>query len=347
MSFKFAEAYIELAYKEVGVNTGLALAEVKLDAVAAKGRALQAVFDRLSRPNISGTAGGGLETLLGGGVDSLAGMIPQAAAASAALFALGDAYGKISGEAEKAEKAERKYKAALEASKEATQAAHAVFKDELARRQADGGPDQSKFDDDVRRAQQAVDKAVEAQGAANNMPEKARAAWWAPVLPNQLRIAAKENADNAVIRQQEALERAKADRDADVRIKEMIKAEQAASKQDDILGKELGERWDAIRAGEKRAQANDAADINDRIMASDSGRQADFRGQGRPAFNSQRFGLEGLANAIQGAAGKGLADEAERKRLMKEQAEALKQIEKNSVETNRLLKGLEPGSVIA
>jgi hypothetical protein len=305
----------------------------------------------------------GLATAGGGGLQSLFSALPQAAAFATALSAVADAYMKISGAAEDAARAEEKHKLAIEASAEAAKAAQAVYKDEMRRFNEDadaaehagpGGTPRTKFDDDLKRARAAEAAAEKAAMAAQRDPiartwgEAAddAADWTGPMWRGEEGTGTKAARErhNAAVREanhdwvkaaedvaklEEQQRRARDPIRPDPRDRPMDGIDQEMRNPEEFKAAQARHERDRreIEEIDKRRAMNEAGDIDDRIMANDNGRQADFRNKFRQGGRAQTLGIADLHNAIQNSAND--PAEVQRKQEAADQKEALKKIDES------------------
>lgn len=358
--FKYAEGVIELSYADAGAARGLDSIDQRLAGLVSKSLTTKQSLEGMLSVLSNAAAGNRLTSLFAA--------IPQAAVFTAALAAVSDAYMKISGAAEEAAKAEEKHAKALTAAAEAAKTAQVVYRDEMRRFEVDqdrnDGRPESKFDKEIRNAKANEEAADRAAMAAQNDPIRTTA-WekWqnatgmlrmvagldsenkGDAAARERHNAAVREANNVWGRAQEKLENLEAERDAD------LKQQAREQRQRDELHGRGGEGWlgemglEAMRGAnaenDKRTAArllreeNEAADIEDRIMGADNGRQADFRNKFAAGNRSQTFGITDLHSAIQGAAND--PNEIRRQQEAKAQLDATLKIDENQKAANGVL----------
>lgn len=374
--FKFAEGVIDITFENkydkafADLDRQWKKVERDLDRINSKHSALgvsgSAAIGRLSGFAGVVTAAGGSSGPLDGIATSLGAVAPVAAAAVAAVSSLSAAISALAGASEKAEAYARSHAAQQERINETNKAQQGVYGDEKRRfdEEQDRIPRQrTKYDDDVKRAEEAVAKAEAMAGAARNAPLRPRG-WtemdkYGPWKEKQAAIEAAENVANRVreaadrARQAQQAEREKNFRDGlhgdgeDARVQQWRREESERKLAEDKKAREEAERAKKFQQQEResrqRAELNKSGEDavamawlqgeHDRIaggMAKDQA-LANFRGM--------RGGIEGMNSAIQDRINQGVADDAQRR--LDEANKHLIDIEKAAKEIGGEIRGLD------
>lgn len=360
--FKFAEAVVEMSYQDAGLARGLDSIEQRLSGLVAKGLSV--------KQSLNGMLDGLQSAMAGNGLSAIVSSVPAAAGFAAALTSVADAYIKISGAAEEAARAEHQRAMAVEASAKAQKTALDVYQEQLKLFKEDqdnalhagaGGVPRTRFDNLIELGERLKDEQAAAANRVENAPRDTGVSWnpltwWRlldPMAGVQEKVQAQENAWHQQRAAEEGLAAAKdkqararaevqpnpADRPMDLRDREMNQLE---AEQKMLEHERMTREAEATRI---RREMNEAADINDRIMANDNGRLANIGSGGRQLPGSRMFGIDSLYNAI--AQGANDPNAADQKRLMEEQKQATKQIDTRLQETNGLLRNLPRGAILS
>lgn len=397
MAFKYAEAFIEMTYRDAGANAGLAALDRQFVATASRGNDLVAVVERLAYQigSLNGVSLGPLADILGGGMASgiagggLAGIgslmeslaLPQLGAGVGLLASLADTWrdvavasGEFAAKAKDGTAAMRQSEANAIAAAKAYQTAAQSWRDWKENQTlGDGGPAHpnhpaTEADDPLDEQMKAIGALAQRRadllsGRANGNIRQAaidRLGGF-PATEQQIRAQVARERQRLLADNQAQMDREQARRwelvDARKEERDRVKAEEEAAREMRNNGEpndpeairlrleQEREAADARTQARIRREENEAADIEDRIMANDNGRMAPFNRATGNRAGSRMMGIEGLYNAI--AQGANDPNAAEQKRLMQEQNKATKEIDKHIQETNGILKNLPRGAILS